>query len=152
MSVKMHILPELGLSYLHYTGHVTAAEMGFSLSACTNHPDFRSHFRHIADLSGVTSFENDYVSIMKVQAQAVGMLRGTNQPASCIFLCPTIVAQTFTNIVARSWEGSDDPIILIFAEAEQVDSYLGLPHVTVAQLNAAAKPLDMQGISESLPR
>ena len=148
----MHIMPEIGLSYLHYSGHVTAAEMSFSLSACTDHPDFRSHFRHIADLSGLTSFENDYIGIMKVQAQAVGMLKGRNTTSSCIFLTPGIVAQTFASIVARSWEGISDPVIVILAEAEQVDSYLGLRDISVDKMRAASRPVLMEGIPAIMRR
>lgn len=153
MAVKMHIMPEHGLSYLHYSGHITAAEMSFSLSACADHPDFRAHFRHIADLSGVTSFENDYIAIMKVQAQAVGMLQGKHNPSSCIFLTPSVVSQTFANIVARSWDGIDDPVIVILAEPEQVDGHLGLRDMKVSRMREAAQPLFIESPPRaSLPR
>lgn len=143
MSAKMHIMPEIGLSYLHYSGHITTAEMSASLSACSNHPSFACHFRHIADLSDITSFDNDYFAIMKVQAQAVGMLRGIVYPSCCVFLTPTKVSQTLATIVARSWESTSDPVMLILTEAEQVESSLGLRGISVAQMRAAARPLSM---------
>ena len=128
------ILPRRGLVYVDYAGHVDLAEVFSIVEAYDRHPDRHPDQRHLVDLTRVTGFEHDPLTLMKLQARKADIFTTTAMPSLVVYIAPTRVAMTLAQLAMRSWDGNDKIIVRLQQDEAGALNLLGLRHRTVAEL------------------
>lgn len=138
MPVAFRILRDRGLVYVRYQGHAGAAESMRAFAAYMAHPDCRPGQKHLVDLAGVTSFDEDFTAIMALQALKTEQF--VNQPVETLlaYHAPGPAARQMARFVLRSWEGSDHVVARVLDTEAQALAFLGQPETRISDLLAVA--------------
>ncbi|ROU04140.1 hypothetical protein [Histidinibacterium lentulum] len=127
MAVTFHFIPG-GLVYVRYLYHVDTAETLRAFAAYARHPERTPGQPQLVDLSAIESFDDDLVSVMKLQAEKASLFREHDENTLVVYYAPTPVSYRMARISQRSWEG--------------------LPGVTVAIAEDEIGALELLGRSE----
>ena len=134
MAVTFRILPQYGIISVRYVGIAGVQETSRALAALHIHPDFRVHYRHVVDLSQMTGYERDYPAIMALQAKAAEHFLPPDSGPFIVHHAPTPVSQAMARVVMRTWEAVPNSVVVMFAEAQEVMEFLGLPGLPLQSL------------------
>lgn len=136
MPLVVTILPDLALIRAVYTGVAGLAETIEATATCAAHPDFRTSFRHLVDLRGVTDFERDKVGYFVMQARVIEhfpVMGEGLEPLLMVLIAPPGPPRQMAEQIRRSWDGLGAAIVRIVEDAEAARSILGLPEAIEAQ-------------------
>ena len=134
MPGTFQIFPAHGLVYVRYTGHVLHEDTAQLMARYNQHPDARPGYKQLVDLSRVTSFEQDFPRLMRIQAEKLDIiLRGVPQTLM-IYYAPNDMAQQMARFIVRSWSGLSGLVISVQSTEEQALSILGLPEPSIEAL------------------
>jgi hypothetical protein len=143
MPVAFTILPQLALIRVVFAGVVGLDETVEGAAACAAHPDFRTGFRHLIDLRGVTDFERDMVGYFAMQARVIEhfpVMGEGFQVFTMVVIAPPGAPRLMAERVRRSWEGLDGAILRIVEDEAAAMSVLGLPEAALAGPEALRRP------------
>ncbi len=134
MSISFQILRDHGTVYVRYEGLARTAETLQAFAAYVAHPDYRPGQRQLVDLSGVTGFDRDFTSLLKVQAIKADQFAGQAGQTLIAYFAPGRAAQEIAAIVLRSWEGVHHVAARILDDEAAALAFLGLPKPRIADL------------------
>lgn len=125
MAIDFRIFPDRGLVYVRYQGMARLADTGAAFDAYLNHPDYRTGQKQLVDLSKLTGIEDDFVGLMKLQAQkGRGLIGGANETLM-VYYAPTPISMKLARIILQSWDGIDAVVAMVHADEAEVLSLLG---------------------------
>ena len=134
MPGTFRIFPDHGLVYVRYDGHILHDDTVALMSRYNQDPLARPGYKQLVDLSRVTSFEQDFPRLMRIQAEKLDIiLRGVPQTLM-VYLAPTKMSQDMARFVVRSWNGLSGLVISVQTTEEQALSILGLPEPSIEAL------------------
>jgi len=134
MPCDYRILPEHGLVYLRHWGHASVEDTLETLGRFSKDPGARPDQRHLVDLSGVESHDEDHVRVFRMHAQVVDVIGATGPELLLVLYAPTDPALRMARLILNVWEAS--PVILprlVTEEAAALD-LLGIRAEGFAQL------------------
>jgi hypothetical protein len=140
LPLTFRILPDLGLSYVRYAGHVTVAEAAEAIAAYFAHPDFRPGQKQLVDLAAVTSFERNYPELLALQAAKLERFGAAGADMLLAYHAPGQLARDMAMLIVRSWDGMPGVVARVLAAEHECLALLGLPHATFDDLLAASSP------------
>ncbi|MCC5976382.1 MAG: hypothetical protein JJT81_20370 [Rubellimicrobium sp.] len=118
MAVTWRLLPEFGLVHVRYTGTAGYDESLVAIKAIADHPDFRPHFRHLADFRAIEAIETDYPSFLAFQARVAEYVLQPDGTPFVVYLADSPLSLRAVNMVLKSWEGAG-PITAVVMENER---------------------------------
>ena len=130
MSVSFRILTDLGVVHVRYRGRVVIRETIAAFTDYMNHPDCRPGQKQLVDLSGVTGFDNDFASILEMQAIKADHFVGQPVETLLAYYAPSRLARRIASFVLRSWEGSDHLVARVLDTEAEALAFLGLSPLT----------------------
>ncbi len=107
----LRIFPGHDLVYIRYSGMATLDDYIAVVEEYPRHPDFRLGQKHLIDLSHLGGIERDYTRIMALQAKIAEFASRTPSEIMSVVVAPTPVALEATQIVFRSWQDLDTPVV-----------------------------------------
>ncbi len=134
MSVSFQILTSLGLVYVRYEGHANMTDTMTAFAAYAQHPEFRPGQKQFVDLSRVSGWDEDYLELMKAQAQKAEAFTGKNAQTLIIYYAPTELGQKLARLAMRSWEPFPSVVPVVQVNEDEALSILGLKHQNLDQL------------------
>ncbi|WP_226621407.1 hypothetical protein [Alloyangia pacifica] len=138
MPVSFRILRNHGLVYARYEGHARLSDTTRAIDDLMSHPDFRQGHKHLVDLSGLTSWDHDYVELMKIQAKRAEVFCGMGSTAILLYFAPTAVAFQVSTLALNCWDGLDCAVARVQQNEEDCLTLLGLRERSIAELLEAA--------------
>ncbi|CUH53497.1 hypothetical protein [Shimia marina] len=140
MSVSFRILKSLGLVYVRYEGEARTADTLSAFGTYATHPDFRPGQKQFVDLSALTGWDDDYLSLMKAQAKKAEAFTGNNAQTLIVYYAPNPIGQKLAQLAMHSWEPFPAVVPIIQDNESQALSILGLPFENLqAMLTRAAE-------------
>jgi hypothetical protein len=136
MSLSFRILPDRGLVYVRYFGHVMIADSMTAFADYMRHPDSRPGQKHLVDLSAVTGFEKDFTRILELQALKTEHFVGQPMETLLAYYAPSAEAQQMAALVLRSWEGTDHIVARVLLTEAETLAVLGLSETRIDDLLA----------------
>lgn len=137
MPISVQILPELSLVYGRHSGHVSIDETLATVRQTAANPAFQPGFRHLLDLSEVTSYERDYVRFFDMQAQFADTYFEEGVDIVFVFLAPTKQGVEMGMMAQKSWAGVTRAVISIVDTKEAALDILGLSGHDLSRLVAS---------------
>ena len=134
MPVSFQILPLRQLILFTYSGMVGLQESMDAVGACVHHPDYRSWFRQLCDLSRVTGFERNFPKLLRMHAKFAEDLQPHGHDLIVLFYAPTPAGQAMAKTARKSWEGLNAVIVLIHDHEAEALALLGLPENKLSAL------------------
>ncbi|MFP4273423.1 MAG: hypothetical protein ACLFRU_00210 [Paracoccaceae bacterium] len=134
MPASFRILPDLGLVHVRYEGAVRLAETAALFAEYAGHPDRGAGQKQLVDLSAITSFERDYVTLVQLQAQKADIFPSGEGDTMIVYLAPSDMAFDLARLILRSWDGIPGVIATAQRSEAEALSLLGLDGMTLADL------------------
>jgi lipid A disaccharide synthetase len=134
MPVSFQIYPSRGLVLARFVGHILLEDCLTSAKAYAEHPDANPTQNQLIDLTGVTSYEHDFVRIMSTMAQLPDHLLRSGAEPMVVYIAPSRVAQEITTLVMRSMSGVMGLVVRVVETEAQALEILGVPERAVAFL------------------
>jgi len=138
MPVTFSIRKSLGVFCAQFYGFVLIEDCLSSLQALAAHPDFRPNLNQLIDLSEVTDYERNFVRILEFFARMPESGFAPGQEFLVVYYAPAQAGQELARIAIRSWEGVPGPVLRMVGDPDQALAILGLSHVALQDLHAAA--------------
>ena len=126
MPLSYTILPPLGIVYVRYDGEARLEETMEVFGRYAADPDFRPGLTQLVDLSRVTEFERDFMTLARSQAGKADTMTGLRTPTLAVYYAPTQVGQEMAQQILKSWDGLDAVIVRIATDEAQALEMLGL--------------------------
>lgn len=139
MPVTYRILPERGLVYVRYVGFAALPETNDLLTRYMADPDRRPGQKQLVDLSEVTGFERDFVSLMAVQARKAEAFVQPGAQTLLVYYAPHDAGFEMARLRARSWLGISSVVATIQRDATAALDILAQPERDMAALLATAR-------------
>lgn len=136
MPVEFHIFAQRNLVLARFTGHILTVDSLSSARAYAKHPNARPGQNQLIDLSGVVSYERNFVRLMAMMAQLPDYLLPTGANPLIVYLAPTPVSQKIANILMKSMAGITGVSASVVAHEEHALEILGQPEHSMAALMA----------------
>ena len=133
MPVTLCIRPDVGVMFVNFSGHATAAEAVAACKDYQDHPDFSAGQKHLINFSDVTSFEGDFTKLMELQAKLLDGLTD-DQQVLFVFCAPTPLSQQLAQYSVNAWKDSDKVIARLLDSEVAAMDVVGLPNMTFADL------------------
>ncbi len=138
MPVTFAIMPHRQLILFTYFGRVTIDEASEIVAQCARHPEYRPWLRQLCDVSGVTSVEQNFVSLLKMQAKFVETLQPDGHDLIVVFYAPTAVGKSMAEMARKSWEGLNSVIVMVQPNEAETLGMLGLREKSLPELLQSA--------------
>ncbi|MBO9396861.1 hypothetical protein J7399_11685 [Shimia sp. R9_1] len=138
MSVSFKILSSLGVVYVRYEGFANMSDTLTAFAEYAQHPEFRPGQKQLVDLTHLTGWDEDFLELMKIQAQKADAFTGNNAQTLIVYLAPTPAGQKLARIALRSWEPFPAVVPMVQEKEQPALSILGLPYDTINQLLSRA--------------
>ena len=137
MSLRYHIFPDHGLVYVRYSGFVRISQTMQAFAQFAADPAAKTGSKQLVDLTRVTGYEANYAEIMKIQmSKAEVFLQGSHETL-LVYVANNEQNLKFANFILRSWDGIDGVAARVLQSEAEALQVLGLPELTVADLDAA---------------
>ncbi|QQA44493.1 hypothetical protein [Pelagovum pacificum] len=134
MAISFQILADRGLVYVRYGDHVNFGETLEAFGRYAAHPDFAPGQRQLVDLSRVTSFENNYPELLKLQARKLDDFAQQGIQTLLVYYAPTDISFDMARLVRRSWDGLEGVVIRVAQTEEQALEMIGERERSMADL------------------
>lgn len=125
MPVSFRIFPNRGLVYVRYEGDATVTDSTAAFQTYMAHPDCRPGQNQLVDLSRVTSIENDYAKLMKLQAMKAEVFAAGGTETLVVYYAPTPLTLKLARIIERPWEIVPGVIPIVVQTEDEALSILG---------------------------
>ena len=136
MPVTFQIFPSRGVVLARFSGHILLEDCLSSAKAYAEHPDANPMQNQLIDLSGITSYEADFVKMMSTMAQLPDHLLRPGAEPMIVYISPTQLSQEITTTVLRSMSGITGVIVRVAEDEAQALEILGLAERAVSALPA----------------
>ncbi len=135
MAYLIRIFPEHDLAYIRYSGMASLDDYISVVEEYPRHPDFRLGQKNLIDLTHLEGIERDYTRIMALQAKIAEYATRAPSEIMSVVVAPTPVAREATQIVFRSWQDLDSPILRrVVPSMEEACDLLGIEEETLEGL------------------
>lgn len=138
MALNFQIFPSRGLVLVRYSGHMRVEESFQMFSEYMRHPDCRPGQKQLVDLGGVTSYEQDYGKLFKLQAHKAGLFGTGGFETLMVYHAPTPMARKVARLALRSWETFDGVISIVQDNEADALAILGQPETSFDELMKSA--------------
>lgn len=138
MPVSFQIYPSRGVVLARFSGHILLEDCLASAKAYSEHPDANPAQNQLIDLSGITSYEADFVKMMSTMAQLPDHLLRPGAEPMIVYISPTRLSQEITTTVLRSMSGVAGVVVRVAEDEAQALEILGLAERAVSALPAGA--------------
>lgn len=138
MSVSFRIFSAIGLVYVRYEGQAKMADTMQAFAKYAQHPEFRPGQKQFVDLSALTGWDEDYLELMKAQAQKAEAFTGKNAETLIIYFAPTDIGKRLARLALRSWEPFPSVVPILQDNETEALAILGLPQSSLNQLLSTA--------------
>lgn len=125
MPVTFHVYRHRGFVLARFSGHILLEDCLASAQAYAQHPDANPHQNQLIDLSGMTSYERDFVKIISAMAKLPDHLLAPGAEPMIIYIAATPVAQEVVGFIIRSFDGTMPAIVRVTETEEQALEILG---------------------------
>lgn len=125
MALTFQIMPQRGLVYVRYTGHLLFKDSIEAVAEYARHPDAHPGQKQLVDLAAVTGYERDFTALMKIQASKAEIFTGGRTETLIVYHAPTDLAQELARIIEKSWADVPGVVISIQTSEEETLSILG---------------------------
>ena len=139
MPASFIILPKRNLIYLRITGFARVQDSLDGMHALSQHPLMRPTMNHIADYSGVTDFERNYVRIFSLQAQIAAEVVDHATEFMLAQYVQTPLQCEMAGMVVKSWEGVSSVVPRVFDDGAEMLRILGQPERDMNAFRLAAE-------------
>ncbi len=137
MAGYFRIFPEHNLVYVRYSGAASIADYISVVDGYTAHPDFNAHHKNLIDLCSLESFERDYAAVFALQARTAEYAMAAQADILSIMVAPSTIAMEAAQLILRSWEGLDSPVVRrIVPSMDEAATLLGIGNDTLDDLLA----------------
>jgi len=131
MPIEFRILPDRGLVYVRYEGHISFDETGRAFGAYMQHPDMRLGQKQLVDLARVTDWDRDFTQLLKLQAGKADAFLGAGHEVHFVYYAPSEHTQQMARMVLRSWDDVPGVIPLLAETEADALQVLGQPEQTI---------------------
>ena len=131
MAIEFRILPDRGLVYVRYEGHISFDETGRAFGAYMQHPDMRLGQKQLVDLARVTDWDRDFTQLLKLQAGKADAFLGAGHEVHFVYYAPSEHTQQMARMVLRSWDDVPGVIPLLAETEADALQVLGQPEQTI---------------------
>lgn len=139
MPASFTILPDRGLVYVRYHGHVTLDDTAAAVEAYMRHPLCRAGQMQLVDLSEVSGYRFDYVRLLELQAQKADMFRPADGIQTLlVYYAPHDEGYEMAKLILRSWQGVTSVMATIQRHESEALDILGQPERRMVELLSAA--------------
>ena len=122
MPTQYQILPARNLVYIRHFGRVTTASAEESFAAFIADPLMQPGQNHLADFSGVTSFDSDPVEFMRFMARIAFDLTSKTTEQFLVLYGPDGPGHELVRANLRTWDGQKGMTVrMAGSEAEALD-------------------------------
>ena len=136
MPVTFQIYPSRSVVLARFTGHILLEDCLSSAKAYSEHPDANPMQNQLIDLSGITSYEADFVKMMSTMAQLPDHLLRQGAEPMIVYISSTKVSQEITTKVLRSMSGVAGVVVRVAEDEAQALEILGLAERSLGALPA----------------
>lgn len=126
MAVTWRLLPQFGLVHVVYTGTAGYGETLEAIEAINRHPDYRPHFRHLADFRAIEAIELDYPSFLAFQARVADFMMPPEGAPYIVYLADSPLSRRAVSMVLKSWEGATPFTAVVMEDERDALELLGL--------------------------
>ncbi len=134
MPLTFHILPDLGLVYVRYSGAIRLDETLDAFAEYAKHPDCRPGQKQLVDLREVTEVDFDYPALFRMQAQKAERFHVPGASTLVAYLAGSPETIRVARTAQRSWDGISDVIARMFTDEADALGFLGLPQTNLRAL------------------
>lgn len=128
MPARFTILPDRGLVYVRYQGHVTLDDTAEAVGRYMRHPLYRPGQMQLVDLSEVSGFRFDFVRLMALQAQKADLFRPADGVQTLlVYYAPHEEGYKMAKLILRSWQGVTSVVATIQRHESEALDILGQP-------------------------
>lgn len=144
MAIGFKVLPDHNLVYVRYEGLAVLNETITALTAYMAHPDYHPDQKHFVDLERMTGYDEDYVTLLKLQAHKAEVLATGSAQTMIVYFAPNEASQKLAHLTTRSWDGT--PYVVPVVQTNEADalSFLGVRAKTVKELLATAESPELE--------
>jgi len=122
MPANYTILPDKGLAYVRFSGHVSMDEVAVCLDGFAKDPNNLVALKHIVDFSAVTSYDDDFVRIIEMQAEMASVFTGDLSQWMFAYYAPNPIGREMANYGLRAWSAVPEVVIrLTDSESHTLD-------------------------------
>ncbi|WP_095589835.1 hypothetical protein [Actibacterium ureilyticum] len=134
MALTFQIMPQRGLVYVRYTGHLLFKDTVAAVAQYAAHPDAHPGQKQLVDLAAVTGYQRDFTKLMQIQASKAEIFTGGRSETLIVYYAPTDLSLELARIVERSWTDAPGVVVSIQTTQEAALSILGQPETSFAAL------------------
>ena len=116
-------------------------EVAETLERFAKEPESNDLHRHLVDFSGVTSYDENYVKIIEMQAKLAGVFVGDLTQWIFAYYAPTTVGREMANYGIRAWSGVSQVVIRMTTTESDSFDVLGLPERSIDALLEGVSPI-----------
>lgn len=139
MPASFTILPDRGLVYVRYEGHITLDETATAVAEYMRHPLRRDGQLQLVDLSKVTGYTIDFVRLMALQALKADIFRPADGVQTLmVYYAPHDKSFEMAKMILRSWHGVSSVMATIQRHEREALDILGQPERRLEDLLSAA--------------
>ncbi len=138
MAVTFRILKSQGVVFVKYTGHAILSDASRVFGDYAAHPDCAPGQKQLIDLSGITGWDQDFVQLLKFQAQKADAFMGKGAETLIVYYAPTKVSQSIAQIAMQAWEPFPSVVPIVIEDEAESLNVLGLPFQSFEKMLATA--------------
>lgn len=137
MPISYQIVPKYGLVYVRYHGRANFEDTMAAFSQYAQDPEYRPGQKQIVDFSAVTSWDEDYVELMKTQALKADAFASSQTQVLIVYYAPTKIGQKIAQLALQSWEPFPFVVPIVQDTEKEALAILGLPHDAMESMLAS---------------
>lgn len=134
MPISYRILKGRGIVYVEYSGHAVMAEGMACFARYAADPEARPTDRHLVNLAGVTSLDNDWATLMEFMAQKSDQFAHSPAEVLLAYYAPTPIGLKLAKLAVRAWEVVPMIAARVMADESEALEFLGLRDASIAAL------------------
>ncbi|WP_298494339.1 hypothetical protein [uncultured Maritimibacter sp.] len=134
MPGSYRILPRQGIVYVEYHGNASIDDARALLDHYVADPDRRPGQRQLIDLSRVTSWERDFVGLMKYQAESIARIFAPQGTMMMVLYASTPPGVELAQTFVRAWSDIQGVVVTLQTTESEALSVLGQPETRIIDL------------------
>jgi hypothetical protein len=134
LPISIKILPNIGLMYARFEGHIAVPDATAAFQAYMDHEDHAPGQKHLVDMSRVTSFEADYPELLQFLANMDADTQSTRTHTLFVYYATSELTRSMSQAAVNAWSASAHIVVRVLETEQSALDVLGLPYSSFAQM------------------
>jgi hypothetical protein len=134
MPGSLRIINDLNLCLVRFWGHLEMVQVLAMHQAYRADADYRPGHWHLIDMAGIDSVDQDFLTMLRMQAEMVDTLLESPGEVLAAYVAPTPISQSAADLAARGWRQTAAVMTRIVETEAEACAILGLRQRSIAEL------------------